>query len=554
MIGRIVSAWGAAILCLALIASAQDTASARAAKVRHRPAAAKVEKDAAIVVDGVSGRVLYSRNADAPRIPASLTKMMTLYLLFGELDEGNITLTSKLTMSSYAAKQEPTKLGANPGEQIDVETAIKAITVLSANDVAVMIAENIGKSEKAFAKRMNDKARELGMTNTHFDNASGLPDPDQHTTARDMALLGRHLAYDFPQYYGYFSTPSFAYDGRIYDNHDHLLGSFDGVDGIKTGYTRASGFNLVTSVVRNNKHIVGVVMGGTTYSSRDHEMVRLLSSAFDFAQSNPAMLADANPPWRGGKGPASDPFGTAKGNVQVASLDLDPPQPVPAPAAKPVVIAVVPKPKPVLGLANVTLPVPKPEIAHAVLVAKADAPASKPAALTPVPKPQVPDTVVASAALPVAAPVARIPFAPGYVPPPTATAQREVHIALASSTPATARERPQAPPRVLQGDITGFSSLLFTAAKAGPRLARHWTVQIGAYASESIAKAELASYAQLSTETLGQAEQFITPFASFDGHKLYRARFGTFAEDEARSICSAMIRQGQQCFATSQLN
>src|SRR5262249_55789612 len=155
---------------------------------------------------------------------------------------------------------------------IPVETAIKAITVLSANDVAVLVAEALGQSESNFAYLMTDKAHELGMTQTNFHNASGLPDKQQLTTARDMALLGRHLAYDFPQYYHYFSTPSFSFQGRNYAQHDNLLLAFNGTDGIKTGYTRDSGFNLVSSVVRNNKHILGVVMGGATAASRDREM------------------------------------------------------------------------------------------------------------------------------------------------------------------------------------------------------------------------------------------------------------------------------------------
>jgi D-alanyl-D-alanine carboxypeptidase len=525
------SVWGIAVLCLsALLTTGLTPASARGtAKARPRPVA---EKDAAIIVDGASGHVLYSRNADAPRKPASLTKMMTLYLLFEELDEGNITLTSQMTASPHAARQSPTKLGLRPKEQIDVETAIKAITVLSANDVAVVIAETLGKTEAEFAKRMTERAHELGMTKTNFHNASGLPDPLQVTSAHDMALLGRHLAYDFPQYYGYFATPSFSYEGRFYDNHDHLLGSVDGVDGIKTGYTRASGFNLVTSAVRNNKHIVGVVMGGTTYASRDHEMVRLLSSAFDYAQQNPTELAEANPPWQGGKGPIADPFNTQPdgggANVMVASLNLDP-----VPVPKPVVAA---KPKP--RLANVTIPVPKPAVA---------APAIDPAPvavalLEPQPansiRPRIP--YAAAANVNVGTPLVPVPA-------------EEVHLDLAAVSDVPPPKDRRAP-RVLQGDIAGLSQL-FESVKAEAKPAeRHWTVQIGAFANESIAEAELASNARLSSETLGQAERFVVPFSSFDGHKLYRARFGPFEEDEARTICGDMVRRGQQCFATSQLN
>jgi len=292
-------------------------AKAKASKSAPRRPIAPTQpgKDAAIVVDGASGHIIFSRNADEPRFPASLTKMMTLYVLFEALDKGSIKLDAQLVTSSYASGVYPTKLGLKPGETIPVELAIKAVAVLSANDAAVVIAEGLSGSESRFAERMTAKARALGMRGTTFQNASGLPNPGQVTTASDMAMLGRHLAYDYPQYYHYFATASFSHRGRVYNTHDHLLAGFDGTDGIKTGYTRASGFNLVTSVVRSDRHLVGVVMGGISVPSRDREMMRILSEGFDYAAKNPTMVVAANVPWRGGRPPFTNPFKSAPTTV-----------------------------------------------------------------------------------------------------------------------------------------------------------------------------------------------------------------------------------------------
>jgi D-alanyl-D-alanine carboxypeptidase len=256
------------------------------------------EKDAALIVDGETGKVLYARNADDARHPASLTKMMTLYLLFDALKRGQVTLATSLPISAHAAAQKPTNLHLSSGDSLSVEVAIKAIVVRSANDVAVAIAEALGGTEGHFAEMMTTKARVLGMRNTFFHNASGLPDALQITTASDLAILARHLAYDYPQYFHYFSTPEFAFRGTNYVTHDNLIGRYEGADGIKTGYTGASGFNLVSSVVRNNTHVIGVVMGGRTAHRRDKEMVRLLDNAFASIDSNPLLVARAQVPWQ----------------------------------------------------------------------------------------------------------------------------------------------------------------------------------------------------------------------------------------------------------------
>jgi D-alanyl-D-alanine carboxypeptidase len=233
---------------------------------------------ASIVVDGNSGTALQASNPDAPRHPASLTKIMTLYLLFERLEAGKLKLDSLLNASEHASEQAPTKLGLRPGETIAVEDAIKAIVTKSANDAAVAVAENLAGDEDHFAKLMTQKARALGMTRTTYTNASGLPDDAQITTARDQALLGRLIQSRFPRYYKYFSTESFVYRGATMRNHNHLLGAIEGVDGIKTGFTQASGYNLVTSVHRDGRYIVAVVMGGRSSLERDAQMRELISA------------------------------------------------------------------------------------------------------------------------------------------------------------------------------------------------------------------------------------------------------------------------------------
>src|SRR5713226_8815894 len=236
-----------------------------------------------IIVDGNSGAVLASNNPDGSRHPASLTKIMTLYLLFERLDAGKMKLDTEMDVSEHASEQAPTKLGLRPGQTIKVEDAIKGLVTRSANDAAVVIAEALAGDEGEFAKQMTRKARALGMTRTVYRNASGLPDDEQVTTARDQATLGRAIQDRFPRYYRYFSTTAFNYHGHSIRNHNKLLGDVEGVDGIKTGYTRASGFNLVTSMRRGNRHLVGVVLGGRSGGSRDTIMRGLLAENLEKA-------------------------------------------------------------------------------------------------------------------------------------------------------------------------------------------------------------------------------------------------------------------------------
>ncbi len=248
-------------------------------------------KYAAYVIHADTGDVLFDRYSTARRYPASLTKMMTLYLLFEELDAGELTLQSKLKVSARAAGQPPSKLGLKVGSTISVETAIEALVVKSANDVAAVVAEHISGSEWRFAKKMTAKARALGMSRTRFRNASGLPNSKQVTTARDMAVLGQRVLQDFPQYYHYFSAKSFTWGGRTYASHNRLVNTYSGADGIKTGYTRRSGFNLVTTAVKGDNRLIGVVLGGRTSRSRDRHMRDILNKGFAAIKRKPTLVA-----------------------------------------------------------------------------------------------------------------------------------------------------------------------------------------------------------------------------------------------------------------------
>mgnify|MGYP000988295496 CR=1 FL=1 len=238
-------------------------------------------KYAAIVVDATSGEVLYAKRADSPRYPASITKVMTLYLTFEALESGRLKLSDRVPISPHAAAQAPTKLGLRPGDSLTVEDAMYAMALKSANDIAVAMAEKLGGTESRFAALMTLRAQELGMTNSRFVNASGLPDSRQITTARDLAILSRAVMRDYPQYYKLFNTQSYAFRGQTLRNHNRLLGKMDGVDGIKTGFTNASGFNLAASAVRDGRRLIAVVMGGPTTAIRDENAQDLLLTGFD---------------------------------------------------------------------------------------------------------------------------------------------------------------------------------------------------------------------------------------------------------------------------------
>jgi D-alanyl-D-alanine carboxypeptidase len=468
-----------AVLAL-VVALAGLSSSPAAARRSHRhalpPGLTDPAKDAALIVDGETGKVLYARNAAAERHPASLTKMMTLYLLFDALKRGQLTLATPLTFSSHAAMQRPTKLHVSVGDTIQVDDAIRAIVVRSANDVAVAVAEALGGTESHFAEMMTAKARALGMRDTFFHNASGLPDPMQITTASDMATLARHLAYDYPEYFPYFATRDFIYRGVRYAGHDNLLGRYEGADGIKTGYTEASGFNLVSSVVRDRSHVIGVVMGGRTAHRRDTEMMRLLDATFARAERSPTLVARAQVPW----------LKLAQNTVPYAPGG----QPQQDSAALP-------------GARGTVSDADDEDSAESRNEEEGD---TSDVVTTPAPRP----VVVAS-----------------YQPP-----------SIKPTVP-----KPALRPQIGDSDIAGSGVPLHSLN------IHDWTIQIGAFADLTQARAQLATYAEKSMDVLGQAQRIVVPFQSIDGQMLYRARFGPFLEREARQVCARLTERGQTCFA-----
>ena len=267
---------------LALAMATGGAASAALAQVPYfQLIPSSSTKYAAIVVDARSGEILYAKRADAPRYPASITKVMTLYLTFEALSTGKLSLDDRIVFSPHAAAQAPTKLGVRAGDSISVAEAIQAMCTLSANDAAVAMAERLGGTEQRFAALMTLRAQELGMQNTHFANANGLPDSRNLSSARDIAILSRAAMRDYPQYYGFFSQTSFSFRGRMIGNHNHMLTEVPGVDGLKTGFTNASGFNIAISGVRDNRRLIVVVLGGPNRIARDRAAESLLMTGFE---------------------------------------------------------------------------------------------------------------------------------------------------------------------------------------------------------------------------------------------------------------------------------
>ena len=403
------------------------------------------------------------------------------------------------------------------------------------------------------------------MTHTNFHNASGLPDLQQLTTARDMALLARHLAYDFPQYYQYFSVPGFVYKGRSYGTHDNLLAAFEGSDGIKTGYTQLSGFNLVTSAIRNNKHVIGVVLGGPTAAVRDREMMRLLSAVFAVAKEYPTLLADANVPWKGGRGPEGGLFKTDQGDdatVLLAALEAKPKSKLRSKIPAPVLVAELKAPpaEPILapvGQGPMVVPILKPAIATAQETQTATATPAlthdsgliealqhDPAKMPPLRLGPAPALHMADASAQVAQ---------GDGGGPASASSADAPELTNNPVPAIAVPSNPAPAKPVMAIAVPAIPVLANLVPANPVLAnngtvKRWAVQIGAFASETLAQAKLAMFVRRGIDVIGQAQKLVIPFAS-DGHILYRARLGMFAESEARDICKRMAQRGQTCFA-----
>jgi D-alanyl-D-alanine carboxypeptidase len=577
----------ACVLGLATITTAviftNDTADARRHRhrhhVRHHEARTSYSPAfASIIIDGNSGATLSASNPDASRHPASLTKIMTLYLLFERLEAGKIKLDTEMDVSEHASEQAPTKLGLRPGQTIRVEDAIKGLVTRSANDAAVVIAETIAGDEDDFAKLMTRKARALGMTRTVYRNASGLPDDAQVTTARDQSTLGRAIQDRFPRYYRYFSTSAFNYHGRSIRNHNKLLGSVEGVDGIKTGYTRASGFNLVTSMRRGNRHLVGVVLGGRSGGSRDAIMRNLLAEnlekaaskrtvaaiterspsdanadvAEDQAQSRPTQMVQV----QGGMQVASAapeeaaPMRTAppvtKPSVIAAATAALPPaqaKPEPAPLTSGVIqtqqIATIP------GSSEPMKPVRVKTVQiKAGQIKLASAGPAQPAVTnaTPPAHAEVPETsgsVVAKAEL------NKAEMNKAEMPPQPAnhgTGRGLLGVLPASSAPtsqamASADSSSRAQPQAIQQ--TG--AIKPVAVRTG------WIIQVGALETEGEARQRLEAARDQARGMLGKADPFTEPVVAKGERKLFRARFAGLDRDQAEAVCRTLKRSDISC-------
>lgn len=530
---RAMSAVATIILAFSLIL-APITTSAAAAK----------PKQAAMVIDGNTGKVLYSSAGDEPRYPASLTKMMTLYMAFDLISKGRLSYESQMTVSAQAAAQPPSKLGLKVGDKIRVIDAIKALVTKSANDIAVVMAEHIAGSEPGFARLMTSKARELGMTKTVFKNASGLPDSDQVTTARDMLTLALALSDKHPRHYRLFKTTAFTYRGKRYRNHNTLLGRFDGVDGIKTGYIRAAGFNLVSSVRRDGKHIVAAVFGGKTAGVRNKRMRGLLTtylkkgSTTRTRESRPMLVARPHAVPRPKLPPPANPVRVTR--AKKTELAAGPIINTAAPIGRPSIeIAQVRRVDVLSNTARRQKTRPSKTRPHKTRPAPAvrkTAPALRPGYASGQPDRRQPASD----------PTRLNGQAPGRTP---GTLQDQLASILANSgaietsqqarpavQPAAQRTRIEKPQYALRGpDPT-------SAAKP-------YIIQVGAYQTRTEAENQLAAVARKTDQLLTGFDRQTQPVAS-GSRTLYRARFAGFGSQQATETCTELRRRGVDCFVT----
>lgn len=477
-----------------------------------------LRKYAGIVVDAKSGNVLYEEQADSKRYPASVAKVMTLYVLFQELQAGNLSLSTKMTVSRHAASAVPTKLGLRAGSTISVEDAIKSLVTLSANDMARVIAEHISGSESKFAERMTATARAMGMRNTTYRNASGLPDGGQVTTVRDQAILGIAIYQHFPQYYDYFQTTAFRYNGKTYGNHNRVLGYMGAVDGIKTGYINAAGSNLLTAARKDNRHIVIVAFGFNSAASRDEKVRQLVSTYL-------------------GKGRRGDYLQTAmvplpgrQGNSQFA---LAQPR------------------KPTLSM-----PTPMPDFRLAALVAANGAQPQAQIAVAAAAPVAMPTPVPTDLGLSPAVQAANVLAAPTQAEP--LYPSQDVIGAWLSETynlgapPAalgqTAPSTPLLPPGSVQGGAGQPVDLMHSGSIANAAPLGGWIVQIGAGPSEDSARAMLSDAAG-KVGSLGDFRSYVERFEK-NGQIFYRARFVGFGDrDAATNMCNQLKDQDLACLA-----
>jgi D-alanyl-D-alanine carboxypeptidase len=515
------------IACVALAVVALS-AMTETAEARKRQRSGYSPPYASIVIDVNSGRMLQGVNPDAPRFPASVTKVMTLYMLFEQMERGKFRTDTPLRVSAEAVRQAPSKIGFDVGETIEVEDAIKALVTKSANDVAVVVAEAIGGDQDTFAEMMTAKARSLGMSRTTFKNASGLPNPQQVTTARDLATLGRAIHDRYPKYWRYFQTRNFEYAGRNYRNHNRLLGRVDGVDGIKTGYTRASGFNLLTSARDGNRHLMAVVLGGRSGRIRDAQMASLVENHLPRAYAGlrtAPMIAEAR---------TEEPIRTAalipdnQATKTVSKPDVQK-QDVQKIEARPV--------------AKIEIKAPEPKIAETVKPADAEqqrtADVRRAIAAAPI---QVAPTKTVASTIVAAAPT-RQTIAPvaAYAAAPQQPAGPQLRWNTGAKPVASAKAAPgrQAATAVAQADPV-------TTATAGPRSG--YIIQLGASDDEKKARTILDNAKSRNRTTLADASAFTEKVQKGDA-TLFRARFGGFDDNkDANAACGALKKTGFNCF------
>jgi D-alanyl-D-alanine carboxypeptidase len=489
---------------LLLVAAVADHADARGRKrASHHAAKAPAYNPpyASFVVDANTGKVLEETNGDSLRHPASLTKVMTLYLLFEQLEAGKIKLSTQLPVSEHASDQAPSKLNLKPGDSISVENAIRAIVTKSANDVAVVVAEALGGSEPEFAKMMTRKARTLNMERTTYVNASGLPDDRQITTAHDQVTLGRAIQERFPKYYAYFETRSFTFRGHTIRSHNKLVGRVDGVDGIKTGYTRDSGFNLLTSLHRDGRYVVAAVFGGRTGNWRDARMRELIGKYIRVAsKERSAPKLDA-----------------------VAQMKSEPEKRTPTPMQT---------------AAAVPIPVAAPAIETPV-----------PATGSTDPIKPTPVKTVAVKAGNLRALTAGLDTGTKMMPPVKTAAITTIHTVKADMPPLPA----SAPPPPQKPGILGTlpAKALEAQNKAidplpAAKRTGDYLIQVGAFPEESEAKKRLTVAVTTAKDELDRADPFTEKVAK--GEKtLYRARFAGFDRKQAEAACKSLRRGEIPC-------
>lgn len=519
-------------------------------RVKHARAGASYSPlFAALVVDANSGKVLYAKNENDLRHPASVTKVMTLYMLFEQLEKGRMSLDTPIRMTVHAASMAPSKLGIRPGGTISAEDAIKALVTKSANDVAAAIADHIGGTEARFAEMMTAKAHALGMSRTNYANASGLPNPRQITTARDLVLLGRAIQERFPKYYAYFSTHNFRYAGASIRNHNNLLGRLEGVDGIKTGYTAASGFNLLTSVRRDGQHLVAAVLGGTSAAARDRIMANLIEDKIQYASTSKT---------------APSVFAKARFDEVIEAKAEPMPMPAPAPVSAPVAVE---RPAP-MDFAKADLKPDSKIEASRPASQKFEAVKVEPqrpvqvASVGPVdlgkPRPAFVSgstgdyrgvsldgstraSLVAAAVTPSTTPVNG---GMRWVAGPAPVAEAQGKTTLRAETKVAAYQ-PQPEARTLSAPAAKAIEISTRPAAA----AKGVMIQIGATDAATKAQELLDRAKSASRGALKSAVAF-TEKVNKDGSSLYRARFAGLSETQAEAACKSLKRSGLGCFTT----